>query len=147
MGEYEGNSYNYVVMCLELMLWICVFFIEVYLLMIVLGIFGVYYFYFKCLWWGFFYFFIFGLFGVGWFIDIFRFLVLVVWFNNEVFYLDLSFVKKKCLDDVYVLWFLGGFIGRLYYIVMVESSIWIMKYLIIVDRILKLYIKLIYFFW
>lgn len=115
--------------------------------MIVLGIFGVYYFYFKCLWWGFFYFFIFGLFGVGWFIDIFRFLVLVVWFNNEVFYLDLSFVKKKCLDDVYVLWFLGGFIGRLYYIVMVESSIWIMKYLIIVDRILKLYIKLIYLFW
>lgn len=74
---YICYNFNYLVMfCLMLVLK--KFILEVYLLLIVLGLFGGYYFYFRCFVWGILYFFFFGLFGVGWLIDIFRFLVLVL---------------------------------------------------------------------
>lgn len=122
MGEYEGNSHNHAAMCPEPTSRIRVSLIEAYLLMIVLGIFGAHHFYLKRPRWGLLYLFTFGLLGAGWVIDIFRLPVLVARFNNEASHPDPSLAKKKRLDDVYVLWFPGGLIGRLHYTVTVESS-------------------------
>lgn len=97
--------------------------IEAYLLMIVLGIFGAHHFYLKRPRWGLLYLFTFGLLGAGWLIDIFRLPVLVARFNNKASHTDPSLAKKKRLDDAYVLWFPGGLIGRLHYILTVECII------------------------
>lgn len=122
MWEYEGNSHNHAAMCPEPTSRIRVSLTEAYLLMIVLGIFGAHHFYLKRPRWGLLYLFTFGLLGAGWLIDIFRLPVLVARFNNEASHPDPSLAKKKRLDDVYVLWFPGGLIGRLHYTVTVESS-------------------------
>lgn len=88
--------------------------IEAYLLMLVLGIFGAHHFYLKRPRWGLLYFFTFGLLGAGWLIDIFRLPVLVSRCKKEALQPDPNLAKKKRLDDVYVLWFPGGLIGRFY---------------------------------
>lgn len=114
LKEYEGNSNNHVAMCPESAPRMRVSLIEAYLLMIVLGIFGAHHFYLKRPRWGLLYFFTFGLLGAGWLIDIFRLPVLVSRCNKEASQPDPNLAKKKRLDDVYVLWFPGGLIGRSY---------------------------------
>lgn len=114
LKEYEGNSNNHVAMCPESVPRMRVSLIEAYLLMIVLGIFGAHHFYLKRPRWGLLYFFTFGLLGAGWLIDIFRLPVLVSRCNKEASQPDPNLAKKKRLDDVYVLWFPGGLIGRSY---------------------------------
>lgn len=114
LKEYEGNSNNHVAMCPESVPRMRVSLIEAYLLMLVLGIFGAHHFYLKRPRWGLLYFFTFGLLGAGWLIDIFRLPVLVSRCNKEASQPDPNLAKKKRLDDVYVLWFPGGLIGRSY---------------------------------
>lgn len=111
---YETNRHNHVAMCPEPTPRIRFSLIEAYLLMIVLGIFGAHHFYLKRPRWGLLYFFTFGLLGAGWLIDILRLPVLVSRCNNEASQPDPNLAKKKRLDDVYVLWFPGGLIGRSY---------------------------------
>lgn len=114
LREYEGNSNNHVAMCPESVPRMRVSLIEAYLLMLVLGIFGAHHFYLKRPRWGLLYFFTFGLLGAGWLIDIFRLPVLVSRCKKEALQPDPNLAKKKRLDDVYVLWFPGGLIGRSY---------------------------------
>lgn len=114
LKEYEGNSNNHVAMCPESAPRMRVSLIEAYLLMIVLGMFGAHHFYLKRPRWGLLYFFTFGLLGAGWLIDIFRLPVLVSRCKKEALQPDPNLAKKKRLDDVYVLWFPGGLIGRSY---------------------------------
>lgn len=114
LKEYEGNSNNHVAMCPESVPRMRVSLIEAYLLMIVLGMFGAHHFYLKRPRWGLLYFFTFGLLGAGWLIDIFRLPVLVSRCKKEALQPDPNLAKKKRLDDVYVLWFPGGLIGRSY---------------------------------
>lgn len=85
--------------------------LEAYLLLIVLGLFGGHHFYLRRPVWGILYFFSFGLLGAGWLIDIFRLPVLVSRCNNDASQQNPNLVKKKHLDDAYVLWFPGGFLG------------------------------------
>lgn len=79
---------------------------DAYLLAVFLGLFGAHYFYLRRPRWGLLYLFTFGLLGVGWLIDLFRLKFLVSRFNE-----DPNQADKKRLDDAYVLWFLGGFLG------------------------------------
>lgn len=85
--------------------------LEAYLLLIVLGFFGGHHFYLRRPVWGILYFFSFGLLGAGWLIDIFRLPVLVDRCNNEASQNNPNLPKRKRLDDAYVLWFPGGFLG------------------------------------
>lgn len=82
---------------------------DAYLLAIFLGLFGAHYFYLRRPRWGYLYLFTFGLFGVGWLIDLFRLKFLVSRFNEDTS--DQNLAKKKRLDDAYVLWFPGGLLG------------------------------------
>lgn len=83
--------------------------VDAYLLAILLGIFGAHHLYLRRTVWGFLYLFTFGLFGVGWLIDLCRLPFLVSRFNKEAS--DHNLPKKKHLDDAYVLWFPGGLLG------------------------------------
>lgn len=81
--------------------------IDAYLLAIFLGFFGAHYFYLERFNWGLLYLLTLGLFGVGWLIDILRLPCLVSRFNDGFLY------PYKHLDDAYVLWISGGFLGML----------------------------------
>lgn len=87
---------------------------DAYLLAFFLGLFGAHYFYLRRPRWGFLYLFTFGLLGVGWLIDLFRLQFLVSRFNEDTSEQNQDEANKKRLDDAYVLWFLGGFLGRFY---------------------------------
>lgn len=87
---------------------------DAYLLAFFLGLFGAHYFYLRRPRWGLLYLFTFGLLGVGWLIDLFRLQFLVSRFNEDTSEQNQDVAKKKRLDDAYVLWFPGGFLGRFY---------------------------------
>lgn len=100
------NNYNQAAMCWREQVSL----IDAYLLAIFLGFFGAHYFYLERFNWGLLYLLTLGLFGVGWLIDIFRLPCLVSRFPYDRFHLGPPF---KHLDDAYVLWISGGFLGML----------------------------------
>ena len=79
--------------------------------MIPLGLLGVHHFYLRRPVFGITYLFTFGLFGVGYVVDLFRLANLVDRANLQMMEKP-RVIKKRFLDDAYVLWFPFGLLGN-----------------------------------
>ncbi|KAL3885058.1 hypothetical protein ACJMK2_025156 [Sinanodonta woodiana] len=83
--------------------------VDAYILGIVFGCLGAHHFYLRRIGFGVLYFFTFGLFGVGYLIDLFRMPYLVAMTNKEI--ADPKLRNKANISDAYVLWFPCGILG------------------------------------
>ncbi|KAK3580131.1 hypothetical protein CHS0354_034072 [Potamilus streckersoni] len=83
--------------------------VDAYILGIVFGCLGAHHFYLRRIGFGVLYFFTFGLFGVGYLIDLFRMPYLVALANKEI--ADPKQRNKANISDAYVLWFPCGIFG------------------------------------
>ncbi|XP_046555819.1 uncharacterized protein LOC124265070 [Haliotis rubra] len=89
--------------------------VEAYILAFLLGPLGAHHFYLGRPWYGVAYFFTFGLFGVGYLVDLVRIPLLVREANLRL--MDPSLADKKSLLDAYILWFPCGILGfHLFYL-------------------------------
>lgn len=78
------------------------------------GVLGGHHFYLGRYFFGFAYFFTFGLFGIGWFLDIFRLPIIVRRANEKIHnqkYNCIPTPQKVYMDDAYILWFPFGLLG------------------------------------
>ena len=87
--------------------------LDTYILAIGLGFLGAHHFYLRRPLFGLLYFFTFGLFGVGYIVDWFRVPCLVEEANRKID--NPAEIPKKSLFDAYLLWFPGGFFGKIEY--------------------------------